>query len=172
MSTALALQADLDRSILATGGRRVVFHCHHYNVFLQRTIEEGLKERAPALLTAAAMETARAVLNGLEASSPAGSPAAILARAAELLSANGFGRADAGGLGVRGGEVEIHSSHYAVGWVSKWGQRPSPCCFFAAGWFAGAVAVAGGLAPERVDARETACLAAGADRCSFSVEVR
>jgi predicted hydrocarbon binding protein len=47
----------------------------------------------------------------------------------------------------------------------------TPCCFFAAGWLGGAVAVAGGHAPERVSAREVACLAAGADRCAFVVEV-
>lgn len=172
MSVDVALRADLDRSILSLGGRRVVFHCHHYNVFLQRTIEDGLKDRAPALLTAAAMETARGVLGGLEAEQPAGSPAAILERAAALLADNGFGRADVEALGARGGVAVMASSHYAVGWLAKWGRRPAPGCFFAAGWLAGAVAVAGGYAPERVVGLETECLAAGGKRCSFLVEVR
>jgi hypothetical protein len=171
MSVAVAPQADLERSIVTLGGRRLVFHCHHYNVFLQRTIEDGLKERAPDLLTRAAMEVARATLGELEARTPAGSPAAIVARAAEILGANGFGRADVAALGPWGGSATMERSHYAVGWLAKWGRRHSPGCFFPAGWLAGAVAVAGGHAPERVVARELGCLAAGAERCSFVVEV-
>ena len=166
-----AMEVDLERGIAKLGGRRLVFHCHHYNVSLQRTIEEGLKERAPGLLTGAAMEAARAVLGGVEASTPAGSPAAIIERAAGILAVEGFGRADVTALGPWGGSAVMDRSHYAVGWLAKWGARATPCCFFPAGWFAGAVAVAGGHAPERVAAREVSCLAAGAERCSFVVEL-
>src|SRR5262249_48726267 len=102
MTASVSPRADLDRSILTLGGRRIVFHWHHYNVFLQRTIEEGLRERAPALLTAAAVEAARAVLGGLEAERAAGSPAEILARAAEIFADSGFGRADVSALGAQG----------------------------------------------------------------------
>jgi hypothetical protein len=162
---------DAARSIVTLGGGRLVVHCNHYNVFLQRTIEDGLGARAPALLTAAAMETARGVLGDIEARSPAGSPAASLERAAEMLSAHGFGRLDITALGERGGEASLQHSHYALGWVARWGQRATPCCFFVAGFLAGAVAVAGRFAPERVQGRETACAAAGAPRCTFVVEV-
>ncbi|MFT3765197.1 MAG: hypothetical protein QM820_06730 [Minicystis sp.] len=160
--------SDLDRSIVTLGGRRLVFHCHHYNVFLQRSIEDGLGERAPALLTNAAMEAARGALVGLD---PAGSPAAVIARAAAILADQGFGRADVTALGPWGGTAVMDRSHYAVGWLAKWGRRATPCCFFPAGWLAGAVAVAGGHTPERVAVREVSCLAAGAERCSFLVEV-
>ncbi|MCC6557796.1 MAG: 4-vinyl reductase [Polyangiaceae bacterium] len=160
-----------ERSIVTLGGGRLVMHCHHYNAFLQRTVEEGLGERAAALLTAAAMETARRVLGGLEDEAPSGSPRACIERAAALLGENGFGRVDAAGLGERGGAAIMERSHYALGWLAKCGRRASPGCFFAAGWLAGAVAVAGRLAPERVVGRETECLAAGAERCAFVVEV-
>jgi hypothetical protein len=166
-----APQIDIERSIVAIGGGRLVMHCHHYNCFLQRTIEDGLGERAAPLLTAAAMETARSVLGGIEADAPAGSPRASIERAAALLAENGLGRVDVGALGERGGVATMDRSHYAIAWLAKWGPRPTAGCFFVAGWLAGAVAVAGGLSPERVVGRETACLAAGADRCTFVVAV-
>ncbi|APR80005.1 Hypothetical protein A7982_05352 [Minicystis rosea] len=168
MTSRVAPVIDLDRSVVTLGGRRLAFHCHHYNVFLQRTIEDGLGARAPALLTQAAMETARGVLAGLE---PGASAAEVIARGAALLGDHGFGRVDVTGLGAWGGEAVMERSHYAVGWLSKWGRRPTPGCFFPAGFLAGVVAIAGGHTPERVAVKETACLAAGAERCSFLVEV-
>lgn len=146
---------------------RLVVHCSHYNVFLQRTIEDGLGPLAPALLTGAAMEAARVAL----APAPGESAAALLARAAETFAALGFGRADIGALSGRGGTVHLLHSHYAVAWVAKWGVRGTPGCFFATGWFAGALAVAGGHSPERILARELRCHAVGAPRCELSLGV-
>ncbi|MDI3285387.1 4-vinyl reductase [Polyangium sp. 15x6] len=171
MSFHLAPKADLERGITTLGGRRLVFHCHHYNVFLQRTIEDALQERAPGLLVAAGMEASRSMLQGLENDARSGSAADALRRAADTFAAQGFGRMDVSGLGVGGGLATLDHSHYAVGWVSRWGKRPTPGCYFVAGFLAGAVAVAYRLAPERVTSRETECVAAGDERCSFRVEV-
>ncbi|HVK64034.1 MAG TPA: 4-vinyl reductase [Polyangium sp.] len=171
MSFHLAPQADLERGITTLGGRRLVFHCHHYNVFLQRTIEDALQERAPRLLVAAGMEASRSMLQGREGEAQSGSAADVLRRAADTFAAQGFGRVDIRQLGEGGGQATLDHSHYAVGWVSRWGKRPAPGCFFAAGFLAGAVAVAYRLAPERVTSREIACVAAGDERCSFRVEV-
>jgi hypothetical protein len=171
MSFPLAPKADLERGVTALGGRRLVFHCHHYNVFLQRTIEDALKERAPALLVAAGMEASRSMLQGLEDQARSASPADALSRAADTFAAQGFGRFDVSLLGDVGGRVPLDNSHYAVGWLARWGKRPTPGCFFVSGFLAGAFAVAHRLAPERVTARETECLAAGDERCSFLVEV-
>ncbi|MRG98015.1 4-vinyl reductase [Polyangium spumosum] len=171
MSFHQAPKADLERGVSTLGGRRLVFHCHHYNVFLQRTIEDALQERAPGLLVAAGMEAARAMLQGLEAEAASASPAEALRRAADTFAAQGFGRLDVGLLGAGGGEVTVAPSHYAVGWVSRWGKRPTPACFFVAGFLGGVVAAAYRLAPERITSRECTCVAAGDERCSFRVEV-
>jgi len=162
---------DMDRGTIALGDRRLVFHCHHYNVYLQRTIEDGLKDRARGLLIAAGMEAARAMLGGLEEKTPSGSPAASLARAAEVFRDHGFGRLDVSELSEGGGIAVLERSHYAVGWLAKWGQRQEPGCFYAVGFVGGAVAVAGKIAPERITAREVECLATGAASCRIVVEV-
>jgi len=171
MNDELTAALDIDRGIITLGGRRIVLHCNHYNIFLQRTIEDGLKERAPRLLVAAGMEAARNLLGGLESSSPSLSSRALLERAVSIFAEHGFGAFDIRGMGDRGGTATIARSHYAIGWRSRWGMRETPACYFPAGYLAGAVAVASNLAPERVTVTETVCHAVGAEQCVFVVEV-
>lgn len=162
---------NVERGIIELGGRRVVAHCNHYNVYLQRTIEDGLKERAPRLLVAAGMEAARNLLSGVETAAPANSAKESLERAVRIFAEHGFGAFDIAKMGHRGGVATMLRSHYAIGWLSRWGVRSTPGCYFPAGYLAGAVAVAAKVGPERVTATETECHAAGAEHCSFLVEV-
>lgn len=171
MSKEIAPAFDIERGIIELGGRRVVAHCNHYNVFLQRTIEDGLKERAPRLLMSAGMEAARSMLGGLESRDPSGSTRECLERAMRIFAEHGFGAFDISRLSEWGGTASILRSHYAIGWRSRWGVRSTPGCYFPTGYLAGAVAIAAKLAPERVTATETACHAAGAEHCTFLVEV-
>ena len=44
---------DPTTNVATLGGQALVFHCHHYNSILQKTIEQGLGEEANHLLTLA-----------------------------------------------------------------------------------------------------------------------
>lgn len=171
MSKEIAPAFDIERGIIDLGGRRVVAHCNHYNVFLQRTIEDGLKDRAPRLLVAAGMETARSMLGGLETRAPSGSARECLERAVRIFAEHGFGVFDISRMTEQGGTASILRSHYAIGWRARFGVRSTPGCYFPTGYLAGALAIAANLSPERVTATETACHAAGAEQCTFLVEV-
>jgi hypothetical protein len=171
MSIEIAPAFDIDRGIIELGGRRIVAHCNHYNVYLQRTIEDGLKDRAPRLLVSAGVEAARNMLGGLENQAPSSSARECLERAVRIFAEHGFGAFDIGGMTERGGTATMLRSHYAIGWRSRWGVRTTPGCYFPTGYLAGAVAIASKLAPERVTATETECHAAGAAHCTFLVEV-
>ena len=171
MNRALNTAFDIERGVLELGTRRIVAHCNHYNVFLQRTLEEGLKDRAPRLLTAAATESARRFLEGLERQTPSNSAREGIERAVRVFAEHGLGSFDISNLTEWGGTVTMPRSHYAIGWRARWGVRATPGCYFAAGYLTGAIVVATKLAPERVTTTETACHAAGDDQCSFLVEV-
>jgi hypothetical protein len=97
---------------------------------------------------------------------------ARLARAAAVFASLGFGLANIEGLGALGGEVKLITSHYATGWRSKLGPSSAPVCHFAAGFFRGALSVAGNVAPERVTSSETSCAARDTAGCVIRVEVR
>lgn len=162
---------ELGPGTITFGGRRLVMHCNHYNIFLQRTIEDGLGDRAGRLLVASAAEASRLMLSGLFSSAPPSSYEAGLARAAEIFGAQGFGRLDVVELSASGGEAIVSQSHYALGWLSRWGKRKTPGCFYAAGYVAGALAAAARLAPERIVVHESRCLAMGDPHCTFVAEV-
>ncbi len=165
----LDVSYDLDRNVAQLGGSSLVFHCHHYNATLQRTIEEGLGEPAFELLAAAAQEATRAQLQALagETRGPA-----VLEVAATLFARAGFGTLDLSRLSPQGGEAFCGSSHYALCWLAKFGERTTPACSFAAGYLGAALQVAHDLAPERVRVVETECMARGDARCHFALEVR
>jgi hypothetical protein len=166
-------QFDPARNLIELGGRRIVFHCHHYNLFLQRTIEDALGPQAAAeLQIAAGCESARELLTRVLAVAGALSMPDKLTRAGELFAAHGFGLADLRALHASGGRVTLPTSHYALGWRAKWGTSRHPVCYFALGYWQGALAAAAGIAPERLVGHEVQCAATGAAACELSIEVR
>ncbi|UJR85792.1 hypothetical protein [Sandaracinus amylolyticus] len=148
---------DRENGTIVIGGSRLVFHCHHYNVFLQRSLEDALGDRAVSIQRRAASEAARTMLERLFAQAPSETFAARMTRAASLFATLGFGRADVSEVTPMGGLVTISPSHYAVGWIAKFGPSTRPVDHFATGFFRGALTAAAGLAPERVDAEQRAC---------------
>lgn len=165
------LRFDAERNVILFGERRLVFHCHHYNVFLQRSIEDMIGADGVAIQVAAAAESAREMLSRLLADAGP-TVEARLGVAQTIFGENGFGHADVQALRADGGSVVLATSHYATGWRAKWGSSPQPVCHFATGFWAGALAAAAGLAPERVVAVEEACAAVDAEACRICVEVR
>lgn len=168
---AAAPHFSADKNLIEIAGRRLVFHCHHYNLFLQRTIEDALPEEGPRIQTLAAAEAVRAILGELFAASSDGI-GERLAGAAGLFSSLGFGHADVSELGHMGGRVQLATSHYAIGWRAKFGESHHPVCHFAVGYWLGALTASRGLAPERLHGSEVQCAAAGASSCIIEIEVR
>ncbi len=162
---------DAERNITTFGGRRLVFHCHHYNAFLQRTIDEALGDDAAIVQRRAAMESTRLIVTDLF-SSDGGAPfRARIERAASTFGSLGFGLADVSALGELGGAVTLRTSHYAVGWQAKFGPAKHPVCHFAVGFWAGVVAAAAGLSVERVTGAERRCAAVSDGPCEITIEV-
>jgi hypothetical protein len=162
------VEFDPTTNVATLGGRPLVFHCHHYNSILQKTIEQGLGEEADRLLTTAAQEAVQLQLTAL---ARAGDRDGVLETAASVFSELGFGRLDFTDLGESGGTVTSPSSHYALSWLAKFGERTTPACQFTAGFIAAAAGVAFDLDPERVRVRESRCQAQGSAVCRFDVEV-
>jgi hypothetical protein len=162
---------DAEKNITTLAGRRIVFHCHHYNVFLQRTIDEALGKEGALVQRRASMESARAILDDLFAKDGGASAKERLDRAATIFGSLGFGLADVSRLSASGGSVILTTSHYAIGWRAKLGPADAPVCYFATGFWAGAMASALGIASERVLGREQRCAAVSDEGCELEIEV-
>jgi predicted hydrocarbon binding protein len=166
------IRFDKPRGTIELASSRLVFHCHHYNVFLQRSIEDAIGARAMKIQVDAATEVGQKMLAPLYAADGGADLPSRLARAAAIFGSLGFGRADVSGLGADGGSVVLAPCHYAIGWSAKFGQASAPVSHFATGFFRGALTAATGLASERVDAVQVLCAAMGHDKSEIQIRIR
>jgi hypothetical protein len=152
-------------------GRCVVFHCHHFNLFFDQTIDDALGiERGTDLRTRASHEAWQPLIDAAHSPRGAG-PGSILARAGSTFSALGHGRMSFD-VTESGGRAFGDSLHYAVGWRDKYGtrlRRNYPVDAFAAGFAAASVEAAHDLATGTLNSRESSCVASGAERCAFTL---
>jgi hypothetical protein len=156
---------DFATNRLVVGGEPMVLHCHHYNVFLQRSIQDAEYIDSVPFLVGAAAEVAFAQLT--ELLPRAADIAARKATVEALYRACGLGLIDLGALTERGGDVRTRSTHYSIGWKEKFGLSRAPVAFFTTGFLAGALAAIYGLPLADVQARQTACISTGATEDVF-----
>jgi hypothetical protein len=171
LSTLRSSLPEHDLQFLA--GFPVVLHCHHFNLFLDQTIDDALGiEKGQQLRFAAARECAHPVLAAAAEQTGATTPAERLELARELFRYMGHGSLDVlaekSGTGSATGEY----LHYGFAWKEKYGQmvkRNDPADAFAAGFAAAAAEVAYSLPPASIVAEETECLAMRHPACSFAL---
>lgn len=150
------------------GQSQVVYHCHHFNLFFDQTIDDALgTERGTELRTRAAHKASYQFLRGLFDRSPASSPVERLTNASQLFAGMGHGKLNL--LVTReGGEAQGSNLHYGFAWREKYGGdigRKSPADAFAAGFTAAAAEVAYNLSPGGIQGDEVECIATGAAAC-------
>lgn len=156
MSIPVSIHAD--RALASIGGEPHVFHCHHYNCFLQKSIvDQSALVKHEVLLTEAAAEV---VFTELSALGPN-------VEVSTLFQQLGFGLLDVSALSASGGIATVRASHYALGWRSKYGVSATPVCFFNSGFIE---AVARHHFGGAYTVREIACVASGASECRYEVK--
>jgi len=140
MSYNIPFEMDLDHRRCAVGGEPMIFHCHHYNTFLQRSIQDAEYIDTRPILIGAGAEVAYAQLKKLFAEQGIKDLEQRKQLAQQLYQWAGFGVFDLSGLSESGGRVSTRDSHYAMSWNAKFGGAKEPVCHFASGWLAGAAA--------------------------------
>ena len=100
---------DFATNRLVVGGEPMILHCHHYNVFLQRSIQDAEYIDSAPILVGAAAEVVFAQLTNLLSRTP--DIAARKATVEALYRACGLGLIDLSALTDRGGEVRTRSTH-------------------------------------------------------------
>ena len=149
----------------------VIFHCHHYNTFLQRSIIEALEDPdlSSKILTYPAAEEVYQTLSEVFHDS-AFSPDEVFQYATKLYKELGFGIIDFTQINNDGGTVLSPTSHYAIGWLEKFGEQEHGVCYFAAGYIQGTVAKAFNKTIDDYTVKEITCLTQKKS-CTFQVEV-
>lgn len=150
-----------------------VYHCHHFNLSWDQTIDDGLgADRSAAVRTHAAREAFHDLLAALSARVGAQGSADRLELARVVLGGLGLGsvRFD---LDRYGGQALGDHLHYATAWMEKYPtvRRRHPADALMAGYVAAAAEVAFDLPRDTVRGREVECSTLGHDRCRFRADI-
>ncbi len=151
-----------------------VFHCHHFNLFWDQTIDDALgAELGTVIRTNASREAFYDLLKNLCERVGATSPADRIELASTVFSAMGQGHLTLD-LNAQGGRAAADYLHYGHSWKEKYGgqvRRKDPADAVAAGFTAAACELAFSLQRESVRTREVECTAKRDRHCSFTSEV-
>ena len=150
----------------------VVYHCHHFNLFLDQTIDDALgSKQGLELRTHAAQEATYNLLESICHFAKIKLPLDRIQVASTVFAAMGHGSLHFS-ANQRGGTVRGDYTHYGFSWKDKYGKavrRTLPADAFGAGYAAAAVEVAYDLPLGSLKAEETTCIATGAPNCEFTL---
>ncbi len=167
-------------SELAREGHRVILsglpiamHCHHYNINLQKMLEDTLGDQGVHLLYQVAEEVSydgfRSLLSQYKRIKTIKSR---LELAATIYQNCGLGIIHFKKVAPRGGRMVSPSSHHVTGWLAKHGRRDTPGCHFSRGWIAGVMEVIYSRPLKYYAVQELECKMMRNEECVFQVKER
>ena len=155
---------------LLSPGQAVAMHCHHYNINLQKTLEDTLGPSGHALMYRSAEE---AIYHDfqllLERHQERQTVASKLDLAAALYLHCGLGILRFEDITPSTGRIISPAGHHVTGWLAKHGRRETPGCHFSRGWMAGILEVVFNLPLGSIQVTETVCKMMRANNCIFHV---
>ena len=160
-----------ERNAYIASGEPAIFHCHHYNCYLQAVLLDTSHyiKGIPELLKNTAHEIAYHQFT------------TYFNQYAELEIAEkkhivedyfrfaGFGLIDLSGVKEEGGIVETFSEHYGIAFKSKFGLQKEPVAFFSCGFLAGATEAIYSLNLGSINVKQELCLSRGEDKSRFDI---
>lgn len=148
----------------------MILHCHHYNTFLQQTIQDAAYVDSRPFLIGAANEVAFGQLSALFKTQGIDDVAERKRWAEEVFRWAGFGRFSLEDVTDSGGEISTPHSHYSHAWLAKFGKAEAPVDFFTTGYLTGALAAIYETEQGHFSGVQEDCLALGADKNRFRME--
>jgi|GEM_PF-231797 len=161
-----------DRHSYTAIGEPLIFHCHHYNTYLQAVIEDTHEYlNVYPVLIRSAQEIVYSQFHVFFQDNPM---AADLRKQTvqDFFRFCGFGMMDLSVATLSGGKVIVNSDHYAAGWKSKFGERSKDkhgVSFFTLGFIKGALEAIYDLPNGYFEGKQTQCIAQGASTSEFVI---
>ena len=142
----MAIQLDWRNELARKGhrmilsGQPVTMHCHHYNINLQKTLQDTLGEEGVQLMYRSVEEAIYYSFKPLlKDYNQIKTLKSKLEMASILYQNSGLGVIHFQDIGPKGGRIVSNASHHVTGWLAKHGRRKTPGCHFTRGWIAGAL---------------------------------
>ena len=158
---------------VAISGQAIAMHCHHYNINLQKTLEDTLGEKGVELLYRSVEETNYHSLQHLfDHYNKIRTLKSKLEMASILYQNCGLGIIHFQKVRPNKAYIVSPSSHHVTGWLAKHGRRDTAGCHFTRGWIAGALEAIYERPLGFYVVDETRCKMQRDDQCIFHVEER
>jgi hypothetical protein len=152
-------------------GQPIAIHCHHYNINLQKTLEDTLGEEGVRLIYRSAEEAIYHSLKSLLAQyHEIKTVKSKLEMCAIMYQNCGLGIIHPQTIDNGGSYITSSSSHHVTGWLAKHGRRGTPGCHFSRGWLAGALEATYDKPLGYYKVSETKCKMMRDKECLFHVE--
>lgn len=149
---------DEEHNYLEVAGEAMVFHCHHYINYLQRSILDAeYIDSRPFLIGSAA----HSVYNQLAFLCQNLDIESSKTMAEEMYKAFGYGIIDLSEMDENGIELSTDKSFFSKTWVMKFGQSKKPVDYYTTGYLAAAYAVIFRKSMRDVEAIQHSCMACG-----------
>jgi hypothetical protein len=159
-----------DGSRITLSGLHIAMHCHHYNINLQKMLEDHMGQEGIDLVFQSAEEAAffgfQAILRQFDRIRTIKSKLELMAT---LYQNCGLGIIHFQKMSAKGGRITGISSHHVIGWLAKHGRREYPGCHFTRGWIAGVMAMIYNRSLGHYRVEEDACKIMGDPQCLFVV---
>lgn len=162
-----------NRNAFVVQGEPLIFHCHHYNTFLQLSLEETKHYLdVYPILQDSAQEIAYAQFSNYFESVPGLSAAERKQVVSQAFSEFGFGIVRLDELSSQGGTAVMPTEHYSATWMLKYGPRTAydrGAALFATGFVAGATEAIFDRPLGYLEARQIECPTKGHSQCTVVV---
>ncbi|PIQ25689.1 hypothetical protein COW36_09985 [bacterium (Candidatus Blackallbacteria) CG17_big_fil_post_rev_8_21_14_2_50_48_46] len=172
----MSIQVDFQsaKGLVNVYGQSMLFHCNHYNRYLQQTIEDPDYIDSEKILLQSAAETVYLQLKACFAQNPDWKLADKLAMASEIFQFAGFGILDFSKFADSGHSVTVPSSHFGLAMKLNVGHRTKAAEYFDKGFIAGVVeALKDELGPEfqkGFTLTQSQSISLGDDYCRYVVK--
>ncbi len=149
---------DKEHNCLDVAGESMIFHCHHYVNYLQRSILDATYIDSRRFLIGSAADAAYHQLSnvclGLDV-------AQSKQMAESMYKAFGYGLIDLSGMNETGVTLNTYKSFFSKTWLIKFEKSDKPVDYYTTGYLAGAYAVIYQKNLSDIHAEQTACMASG-----------
>lgn len=169
----LPIDFKSEKGLANVYGQSMLFHCNHYNRYLQQTIEDPDYIDSEKIFLQSVAETVYLQLKEAFSQKPEYSLQEKLALAQEIFKFAGFGILDFSEFSAKGGSIKVPSSHYGLAIKLNIGQRTQAAEFFDRGFIAGVLeALKTDLNPELqagFSINQSQSISLGDDHCHYEV---
>lgn len=168
-------QRELDREEhrLVFSGQPFAMHCHHYNINLQKMLEDTLGAVGVELLYTSAEAASYHNFGYLLAQyNQIRTLKSKLEMVATIYQNCGLGIIRYQEIGPQGGRIISPASHHVTGWLAKHGRRDTPGCHFARGWIAGVLEIIFNRAIGYYAIEESHCKMKRDPECVFNIRIK